>query len=115
MQRWYRLLLGLVTLMSLLVVAIPMFLIRPFVAQTAHGLALSYQLRSISPITTLVLCGIGVWITLKLWGASNSGLQRLPGAAASVLLLASVIMARQNHFEWIFHPMPKPGYVGISK
>ena len=115
MRHGYRLLLGLVTLMSFLVVGIPMFLIRPFVAQTPRGLAISYQLRSISPIATLILCGIGVWIALRLWRASNSWLQRLPVAAASVLLLASAIMARQNHFEWIFHPMPKPGYVGISK
>jgi hypothetical protein len=92
-----------------------MFLIRPFVAQTPRGLALSYHLRSISPIATLVLCGVGAWIALKLWRSCDSWLQRLPVAAATILLLASAIMARQNHFEWIFHPMLQPGYVGISK
>jgi len=115
MRHWYRLLLGLVTFTSLLLVAIPMFLIRPFVAQTPRGLAISYQLRCISPIATLVLCGVGAWIAFRLWRSSHSLLQRLLAAAASVLLLAAAIMARQNHFEWIFHPMPQPGYGDISK
>jgi thiol:disulfide interchange protein len=115
MRRWYGFLLGLVTTTSLLLVAIPIFLIRPFVAQTPRGLAVSYQLRSISPVSTLILLGIGGWLTLRLWRRSRSWPQRVPLAATSVLLLAAAIMARQNHFEWIFRPMPQPGYVGISK
>ena len=115
MRHWYTVLLGSVTFTSLLLVAIPMFLIRPFVAQTPRGLAISYQLRSVSPIATLVLFGIGAWIALRLWRSAHSWLQRLLVAAAPVLLLAAAIMARQNHFEWIFRPMPQPGYVGISK
>jgi thiol:disulfide interchange protein len=115
MRHWDRRLLGLVTFTSLLLVAIPMFLIRPFVAQTPRGLALSYHLRSISPIATLVLCGVGAWIAFRLWRSSHSLLQRLLVAVASVLLLAAAIMSRQNHFEWIFHPMPQPGYGDISK
>jgi len=96
-------------------VATPAFLIRPFVAQTHRGLAISYQLRSISPIATLVLCLIGMGITLRLWRSCRSWLQRLPVAVAAVLLLAAAILARQNHFEWIFHPMPHPGYVDAAK
>jgi hypothetical protein len=113
MRRWYGLLLGLVTIASFLLVAIPMFLIRPFVAQTPRGLAISYQLRSISPIATLVLFGVGAWLTFRLWRSSLSKLQKLLVVTASIFLLAAAVMARQNHFEWIFHPMPRPGYVAI--
>ena len=115
MRRTYGFLLGLATVASVLLVAIPIFLIRPFVAQTPRGLAISYQLRSISPIATLVLCLIGMGIALKLWRSCHSWLQKLPVAVASILLLAAAIMARQNHFEWIFHPIPHPGYVDTAK
>jgi thiol:disulfide interchange protein len=115
MRRWYGLLLGLVTTAALLLLAIPMFLIRPFVSQTPRGLAISYQLRSINPMVTLVLFGIGAWLTFRLWRSSLSRLQKLLVVTASILLLVAAFMARQNHFEWIFHPMPQPGYVVIPK
>jgi len=115
MRRWHALLLGLLTLSSFLLVAIPVFLIRPFVAQTSRGLAISYELRSISPIATLVLLGIGAWPALRLWREPVLWHQKLSVAAASILLLAAAVMARQNHFEWIFHPMPQPGYVAVAK
>src|SRR5436309_15396305 len=99
MRRWYGLLLGLATIASLLLVALPMFLIRPFVAQTPRGLAISYQLRSINPMATLVLFGIGAWLTFGLWRSSLSRLQKLLVVTASILLLAAVVLARQNHFE----------------
>ena len=115
MRRWPGLLLGLITLASFLLVVIPMILIRPFVAQTPRGLAISYELRSISPIATLVLLGIGAWPALRLWRSPLLWHQKLSVAAASILLLAAAVMARQNHFEWIFHPLPQPWYVAIPK
>jgi len=115
MRRFYASLLGLVTLTAFLLVAIPVFLIRPFVAQTSGGLAISYQLRSISPIATLILLVIGTWLSFTLWRHSFSRFQKVLVITASVVLLATAFMARQNHFEWIFHPMPQPGYVAIPK
>src|SRR5262245_50211407 len=113
MRRFCASLLGVITLAAFLLVAIPAFLIRPFVGQTPRGLAISYQLRSISPIATLILLVIGTWLAVGLWRHWLSRFQKGLVVIALVLLLATAFMARQNHFEWIFHPMPQPGYVAI--
>jgi len=115
MRRFYWLSLSLITVLSFLLVFIPAFLIRPFVAQTARGLALSYQMRALSPTWTLVFLVTGILLAL---GLRHSSLSRFRKSLIGLFLLilgASAVMARQNHFEWMFRPLPRPGYVDISK
>ena len=115
MRRFYWVSLSLITVLSFLLVFIPAFLIRPFVAQTQRGLALSYQMRSLSPIWTLVFLVTGILLALPVWHFS---LPRFRKSLIGLLLLilgASAVMARLNHFEWMFRPLPQPGYVDISK
>jgi len=115
MRRFYWLSLSLTTVLSFLLVFIPAFLIRPFVAQTQRGLVLSYQMRSLSPTWTLVFLATGILLALPL---QNYVLPRFQKFLIGLLLLtlgASAVMARQNHFEWMFRPLPRPGYLNISK
>src|SRR5207247_6661256 len=98
MRRFYWLSLTLMTVLSFLLVFIPAFLIRPFVAQTQRGLALSYQMRSLSPTWTLIFLVTGILLALPLWRFS---LPRFRKSLIGLLLLilgASAVMARQNHF-----------------
>jgi hypothetical protein len=34
---------------------------------------------------------------------------------ALVIVCGLAWLARQNHFEWMFHPLPAAGYTGIEK
>ena len=115
MRRFYWLSLSLITVLSFLLVFIPAFLIRPFVAQTARGLALSYQMRALSPTWTLVLLVIGILLALPLRHYALPRFQKSLIGLFLLILAASAVMARQNHFEWMFRPLPRPGYVDISK
>ena len=115
MRRFCWLSLTLMTVLSAMLVCIPAFLIRPFVAQTQGGLALSYQLRSLSPTWTLAFLVIGILLTLQLWYSSLPRLRKSLIGLFLLILAASAVMARQNHFEWMFHPLLQPGYVSISK
>jgi hypothetical protein len=65
--RWWAVLLGLDVLLSLLVVGIPLYLIRPFVAQTEQGVAVSYALRTWGPLLTIALLLAGLVCVAKLW------------------------------------------------
>jgi Protein of unknown function (DUF3179) len=91
-------------------VAIPAVLIQPFKAQTRFGVAVAYELRQKAAAVTLV----GALLLLPL-------LVRLARRAtrwwqwALVVLLAALggfpaWFARQNHFEWMFNPLPDPTY-----
>ena len=108
-------LLVLIVLSSFLVVFIPVYLIRPFAPQTASDLDISFSLRSGSPLLTMAALVLGLLCAFPLWKSASTWLRKSGLAIAGVLLTALAILARQNHFEWMFHPLPQAGYVDIAK
>ena len=115
MKKVFSALLVLIVLSAFLVVFIPVYLIRPFAPQTASELDVSYKLRSASPLLTLAALVLGLFCTFPLWKSTTSRVLKSSLAAAAVLLMALAILARQNHSEWIFHPLPQVGYVEAAK
>jgi uncharacterized protein DUF3179 len=100
---------------SFLLVFIPVYLIRPFAPQTARDLEVSYALRSVSPLLTLAALFLGLVCVFLLRKSASSRLRKSALAVSGVLLTALAVLARQNHFEWMFHPLPQPGYVEAAK
>jgi len=107
-------LLVIITLFALGVVIIPAFLIQPFKLQTPDRLKISYTLRHWSTIITLVALGLAAAIAASLWNRAG-GLWRksLPVFFFLPLLLAAWF-ARQNHFEWMFKPLPGANFVSVN-
>jgi hypothetical protein len=110
-----QLLLGAIMLVSLVVLFIPAYLIRPFVAQSLRGIAISYALRSVSPAITLAALVVGMGLILFLWRSSRSVREKCCLAGALMVLVGGTILSRQNHFEWMFRPIPQPGWVEIGR
>ena len=94
----------------LVVVLAPVFLIMPFKAQTPRVMAVSYVMRRWSPWLTIIAslliltATIGLWIGGRWWSRIILFVLLLPVFGATWL-------ARQNHFEWMFNPLPNPAYV----
>ena len=101
---------ALVVLGVVLWVAIPVVLIQPFKAQTPFGVALAYELRQKAPAVTIG----GLILVLPLLVSLARHVTRRWQWAPLVLLAAlagfPVWFARQNHFEWMFNPLPDPTY-----
>jgi len=105
---WLSLLL--IVAATVAMVAIPVFVIMPFKAQTAAGVEWSYRLRSWSPVATVVATVLFLALCAKLWhGARWLGRLTMPALLAP--LLAVTWFARQNHFEWMFNPLPNADYM----
>ena len=104
------LLLFLLVIAVLAVVLTPVFLIMPFKAQTPRIMAISYVMRRWSPLLTVVASLLILTLTIGLWMGG-----RWWSRIVLLLLLPPVFaatwLARQNHFEWMFNPLPHPGYV----
>jgi Protein of unknown function (DUF3179) len=104
---WLSLLL--IVAATVAMVAIPVFVIMPFKAQTAAGVEWSYRLRSWSPLATVVATILFLALCVKLWrGARWWSRVAMPALLAP--LLAVTWFARQNHFEWMFNPLPNADY-----
>jgi uncharacterized protein DUF3179 len=113
-RRFGWLLLLLVVLAALAVVVAPVWIIQPFKAQTDRGVAISYALRRWSPMITIAAVIISSFIIAGLW----RGTRWFAKAAFAILLLpllAATWFARQNHFEWMFHPLPQAAYAEANE
>ncbi len=111
--RWAALLA--VALIALAIVAIPVFLIRPFSPQTPSSMALAFGLRRWSPLATAVALVAALLLAAGLW---NPGRRILARSAAVLLVLlvgAAAWGARQDYFEWMFAPLPGPGFVRAAE
>ena len=104
---WFALLL--IVLLALAMVVTPIWLIMPFKAQTQRGLAISYWLRRWSPLVTVIASAAAFMLLAFLWRGSRS-LLKLALVVLVVPLLGVTWLARQNHFEWMFHPDKNPAF-----
>jgi len=93
----------------LAIVLTPVFLIMPFKAQTPRIMEVSYVMRRWSPLLTVLFSLLILTLTLGLWIGG-----RWWSRIMLVILLLPVFgvtwLARQNHFEWMFKPLPNPAY-----
>jgi Protein of unknown function (DUF3179) len=91
------------------IVLTPVFLIMPFKAQTPRTMGISYLMRRWSPFITLfgslaiLVLMLGLWFSGRWWSRALMLLLLVPTLGATWL-------ARQNHFEWMFNPLPNPTY-----
>jgi hypothetical protein len=99
----------LLVVVVLVVVLTPVFLIMPFKAQTSRTMEISYLMRRRSPWLTVLASLLVLALAVRLWMGG-----RWFGRIALVILLlpalAATWLARQNHFEWMFNPLPNPAY-----
>ena len=104
---WLVLLLLVVAVLA--IVLTPVFLIMPFKAQTPRIVEISYLMRRWSPLLTILGSALILLLTIRLWLGGRWWSRTL-----LVLLLLPVLgatwLARQNHFEWMFNPLPNPAY-----
>src|SRR5688572_2911954 len=98
----------------LAIVLTPVFLIAPFKGQTPRTMQVSFVLRRWSPLLTLIVSALLLAFSVGLWRGG-----RWWSRAFLVILLLPVFaatwMARQNHFEWMFNPLPNPAYAKSSE
>jgi hypothetical protein len=83
---------------------VPAFIIRPFSHQSPGPLLLAMSLRQRAPLGTLI-AGLACFaFAFALW--RTVGLWRKTLLVLTLIVVAfSVVMARLNYFEWMFHPI----------
>ena len=96
-------------------VAVPVFLIMPFRHQSPTDLEVSYALRRWSPWATLAGLAVMLVLAARVWSRSRRWWSKAALVVPFVPALVAVWFAQQNHFEWMFRPLPKPAYVRVEE
>jgi len=108
------LILFLLTSAALAISAIPVWIIQPFKSQTARGLLLAYTLKRWSPLVTAVGLIIVLALAIFLWRGARRWWLKAALVILAAFTLASAWFARQNHFEWMFNPLPNVSFARTS-
>jgi hypothetical protein len=109
--RWAALLLA--TGAAFWMVWAPAWALRPFVPQTPALLARAYIVRRAAPAASLLALVLAVALAWSLWRAARRW-GRLALVAAVLVAGAASWLARQNHFEWMFNPLPHPSFASAA-
>jgi uncharacterized membrane protein YhaH (DUF805 family) len=104
---WFLLLL--IAAIALAVVLIPALVIQPFKPQSPRGLEISFFLKRLAPLITIVTLIACIALVIKLWRGARWS--RIALILLMIPAMLSAWFARQNHFEWMFNPLAKAGYV----
>jgi hypothetical protein len=105
----------LLTLAVLAGVLIPVWLIRPFTPQTERDVEVAYTLRRWSPLATLAATAVALALVVWLWRGTRRWWRKVPLVFMVILTGAGAWAARQNHFEWMFNPLPNAAYAKTSE
>src|SRR5262245_20511247 len=96
------------------IVAAPVWIIQPFRPQTSRDVLTSYLMKRWSPAVTIGALATSILTAVWLWRGS-----RWFAKVALVIILlpflAATWFARQNHFEWMFHPLLHSAYTKANK
>jgi hypothetical protein len=103
-RRLAGLCLFLLAVTALALVAIPVWLIRPFTPQTPDGLAVAYALRRSAPWGTALAAAAALVLAAGLWRGARWWSRALL-VLAFVPLLGAAWLAQQNIFEKMFAPL----------
>ncbi|HBL30618.1 MAG TPA: hypothetical protein DD490_27600 [Acidobacteria bacterium] len=101
-------------LVSLALVALPVWLIRPFAPQTPDGLAVAFWMRRLAPGLTLGAGAAAVLCAGVLWRGARWR-SRVLLVLAFLPLLGTAWQSRQNLFERMFAPLPDPRYATAAE
>lgn len=107
-------LLGVAVATALTVVGVPVLVIQPFRSQSEADLALGYGLRQAAPMVTLgalMMAALASWQLARVSCGWRRGLPLL----GLGLTAGAGWFARQNHFEWMFAPLPDASYVRAAQ
>src|ERR1700733_10222358 len=112
--RWIFVLLACLAV-SLILVAYPIYVIRPFRAQGARELAAALMVARFGPPITVVSALAAVVAAIASWRDRAPGLGRMWMAAGALLVCVLAMLARVNVFEAVmFHSLEHPAFTSAK-
>ena len=102
-------------LFSFLVLAYPLYVIRPFRHQGSRELAAALTVLRVRPVLAVVFVIMASALAVLAWRQSRGLLRRTAALLCAFLVALFALLSRVNVYELMFHPMDHPSFSPISK
>jgi hypothetical protein len=109
-MRWFTLFV--LALITLAVLAAPVFILHPFKEETLRGLTIAYGLKRWGLLIDLLAIAAAIAVAMRLW--TGRWWRKAIVSFAMIVMIAASALARFNHFEKMFRPLPQPKYAAVS-
>jgi hypothetical protein len=95
---------------SLISVAYPIYVIRPFRHQGTRELAVALVVARFRSMATATMAIAAIMTLIGYWRAQPRRLWRVPAAAGAVFGIVLAFLGRVNLYELMFHPVGNPSF-----
>jgi len=112
-RRWLWLLAGLLVVLSLAALVVPLFILRPFSAQTPESVGIAYAILHAAPWGCAAAALAVLFLEARLW--RGAGWSRVGLVVLGVLAVGVAGLVRVNLFEKIFAPISDPVFARVSE
>ena len=100
---------------SLILVAYPLYVIRPFRPQGARELAAALMVSRFSPMLTVISALAAALAAIAYWRAQSAMSRKILAASAALLVCVLAVLARVNVFEAVmFHALQHPAFAAAK-
>ena len=103
------------TVLSFLVLAYPLYVIRPFRHQGPHELAWALAVMRFRPFLEILFVLAALALLVFAWRRSRGVLMKVAASLCALLVVLFGIASRVNVYELMFHPLERPGFSPASK
>ena len=101
--------------LSLICVAYPFYVIRPFRAQGARELAVALVVLRLRWVATLVSGVAALAAVAFYWRVQPGRWRRIFATAGAAFVCVLAALARVNIYELMFHPDDRPSFAAVSR
>jgi hypothetical protein len=102
-------------LLSFLLLAYPLYVIRPFRYQGPRELSVALALIRFSPALEAVLVVAALASLIWAWRASGGVSRKILASACFLFVAGCSLLSRVNVYERMFHPLDRPGFSPADK
>jgi Protein of unknown function (DUF3179) len=102
-------------LLSFLVLAYPLYVIRPFRYQGSRELAVALAVMRFRPFLEIVFSIAALALLVFCWRRLRGVWRKLAASACTLLIIAFGVLSRVNVYELMFHPLDRPTFSPASK
>ncbi len=108
-------LLVLLVVLSIALVIAPAWILNPFAPETSRGLQIAYTAKHEAPLITVAFVAAALMLVWSMWRHARSWWRKALMIVAVLLISGMAVLARQNHFEWMFAPLQDARFVRANE